>query len=253
MEKETLMLPDLAAEIRQVLRASPPRDVPAWRILRRGWSRTLASASPAEVIALGLAVTDVAPWGRLTAYELIASHPGAIAALTPKTLGLLGRGLADWASVDTFACYLAGPAWREGRVPTRLLHAWLRSPDRWQRRAAVVCTVALNVRARGGRGDTARTLDICRRVVADRDDMMVKALSWALRSLVLWDREAVEAFLEEHAATLAPRVHREVGTKLRTGRKNVPGGSQAGTSKQAYAIGGLPLREPRPTRQRPST
>lgn len=233
MDKKTLVSPDLAAEIRQVLRKSPPRDVPAWRVLRREWSTALASASPAEVIALGLEVMNVAAWGRVTAYELIACHPGAIAVLTPESLNRLGRGLADWASVDTFACYVAGPAWREGRVPTRLLHAWLRSPDRWLRRAAVVCTVALNVRARGGRGDTARTLDICRRVVADRDDMVVKALSWALRSLVVWDREAVEAFLKEHAETLAPRVQREVRTKLRTGRKNVPGERRPARGKQS--------------------
>lgn len=203
-----------------MLLASPPRDVPAWRILRRGWSKELAGASPAEVLALALEVLEIAPWGRVTAYELLACHPGAIDELTAESLTLLGRGLADWASVDTFACYVAGPAWREGRVPTRLLHTWLRSPDRWQRRVAVASTVALNVRARGGRGDTARTLDICRRVVADRDDMIVKALSWALRSLVVWDREAVEAFLREHEATLAARVLREVRTKLRTGRKN---------------------------------
>jgi 3-methyladenine DNA glycosylase AlkD len=155
----------------------------------------------------------------LTAYELIANHPGGIAALTPATIRRLGRGLADWASVDTFACYLAGPAWREGRLPTSQVHAWLGSPDRWQRRAAVACTVALNVPARGGRGDAARTLAVCRRVVKDRDDMVVKALSWALRSLVAWDPRAVSAFLAEHAETLAGRVKREVGTKLRTGRK----------------------------------
>ena len=123
------MLPDLAAEIRQVLRESPPRDVPAWRVLRRGWSRALASASPAEVIALGLAVTDVAPWGRLTAYELVASHPGALAALTPKTLGLLGRGLADWASVDTFA--RGGPVarWRHDECMRTFTAVIERCPD----------------------------------------------------------------------------------------------------------------------------
>jgi 3-methyladenine DNA glycosylase AlkD len=49
--------------------------------------------------------------------------------------------------------------------------------------------------------------------------MVIKALSWALRSLVKWDRLAVSAFLHEHEATLAGRVKREVGSKLRTGRK----------------------------------
>ncbi|MGE0594233.1 MAG: DNA alkylation repair protein [Vicinamibacterales bacterium] len=207
--------------IRETLGTSPPRNVPAWRALRRGWSRELESWPARDVIRLGLEVMDVTPWGRVTAYEIIACHPGGIEALTPRLLYRLGEGLADWAGVDTFGCYLAGPAWREGRLSTRDVHRWLRSSDRWQRRAAVVCTVALNVRARGGRGDAVRTLDVCRRVVADRDDMVVKALSWALRSLVRWDRDAVAAFVREHDAVLAARVRREVGTMLRTGRKRM--------------------------------
>jgi 3-methyladenine DNA glycosylase AlkD len=50
--------------------------------------------------------------------------------------------------------------------------------------------------------------------------MVVKALSWALRSLIAWDRKAVAKFLAEHDSDLAPRVKREVRTKLRTGRKS---------------------------------
>jgi 3-methyladenine DNA glycosylase AlkD len=193
-----------AADIRASLGSEPPGSVPEWRVRRRAWSRALGARPPREIV---------------TAYELIANHPGAIAALTPALIRRLGRGLSDWASVDTFGCYVAGPAWRNGVLPTREVHAWLDSRDRWQRRAAVVCTVALNVRARGGRGDTPRTLAVCRRVVKDRDDMVVKALSWALRSLVEWDPGAVARFLAEHESALAGRVKREVSTKLRTGLK----------------------------------
>ena len=65
-----------------------------------------------------------------------------------------------------------------------------------------------------------RTLEVCRRVVSDRDDMVVKAISWALRSLVPWDPTAVTDFLHTHDAELAPRIKREVNQKLRTGLKN---------------------------------
>ncbi len=208
-----------AATIRATLQRAAPPTVPAWRQLRRGWSRELNSRPALAVIRLASQLVADGSWARLTAYELVACHPAGIAALTPSSIRRLARGLADWGSVDTFACYLAGPAWRDGRLPTRQVHAWARSRDRWQRRVAVVCTVALNVRARGGRGDTPRTLAVCREVVGDRDDMVVKALSWALRSLVAWDRGAVSAFLLEHGPALAGRVKREVGTKLRTGRK----------------------------------
>ncbi len=133
-----------------------------------------------------------------------------------------------WEAVDTFAPLLAGPAWREGQIADALIHAWAASPDRWWRRAALVSTIGLNVRARGGRGDTPRTLAVCTLLVADRDDMVVKALSWAMRALVPHDPAAVRAFLADHAATVAPRVRREVRAKLETGLKNPRRSTPAG-------------------------
>jgi hypothetical protein len=76
--------------------------------------------------------------------------------------------------------------------------------------------------SRGGTGDAGRTLDLCGRLVDDRDDMVVKALSWALRALAPWDPAAVGDFLEANDARLAARVRREVRTKLATGRKHPP-------------------------------
>jgi len=105
-------------------------------------------------------------------------------------------------------------------VPDQLIHRWAGSPDRWWRRTALVCTVALNNKARGGNGDTERTLAVCRLLLSDRDDMVVKAMSWALRELAKRDPEAVRWFLAEHANDLAARVVREVRNKLATGLKN---------------------------------
>ena len=101
-----------------------------------------------------------------------------------------------------------------------LFYKWAHSPDLWWRRASLVSTVAFNMRAQGGKGDVRRTLDICKLLAADHEDMVVKALSWALRELVYFDREAVEGFMREHEKVLASRVKREVGSKLRTGLKN---------------------------------
>jgi 3-methyladenine DNA glycosylase AlkD len=112
------------------------------------------------------------------------------------------------------------PAWRDGQVPDELIHRWAVSPDLWWRRAALVSTVAFNVRSQGGKGDVPRTLAICRLLVADHQDMVVKALSWALRELVVFDPQAVQGFLKEYDQVLAGRVKREVGSKLTTGLKN---------------------------------
>lgn len=54
----------------------------------------------------------------------------------------------------------------------------------------------------------------------DRYDLVVKALSWALRELVVHDPDAVRAFLQEYDEVLAARVKHQVGNKLATGLKN---------------------------------
>jgi 3-methyladenine DNA glycosylase AlkD len=89
----------------------------------------------------------------------------------------------------------------------------------WWRRNALVTTVPLNVAATG-KGDAARTLAICRLLLDDRDDMVVKAMSWALRALSVRDPSAAERFLAQNEDRLAPRAKRELRHKLATGVKN---------------------------------
>jgi 3-methyladenine DNA glycosylase AlkD len=149
--------------------------------------------------------------------------------------------------VDTFGCYVAGPAWHQGQLADAVVHGWAASQDRWWRRAALVSTVALNCRARGGRGDTARTLAVCERLVEDRDDMVVKALSWALRELAKRDAPAVRQFLDAHGARLAGRVRREVESKLTTGLKlsrRGQAGRSASTARAARSPGAPQTQPP---------
>ena len=61
---------------------------------------------------------------------------------------------------------------------------------------------------------------ICEMLTEDRDDMVVKALSWALRELSKRDPDSVREFLNEHEDDLVRRVSREVNNKLETGLKN---------------------------------
>lgn len=157
---------------------------------------------------------------RFVAYELVHHHKSALASLNTTLLEELGEGLDSWEAVDTFACYLSGPAWREGQVSDTTIKRWARSKDRWWRRAALVSTVPLNLKARGGTGDASRTVDICAMLVRDRDDMVVKALSWALRAMATRGPESTRNFLAQHERVLAPRVLREVNNKLVSGLKN---------------------------------
>lgn len=222
MTEFTSTNPDhLVAQILTAVQALPDQQTAMVRALRRDYSRQLAQAEPAYLLAVADRLLDRADFVyRFIAYELVAYHRPTLHSLGPAEVERLGRALDSWYSVDTFAPYVAGPAWRNGQLPDTLIHSWARSSARWWRRAALVCTVALNSKARGGTGDTPRTLAVCELLVADRDDMVVKAMSWALRELVKHDREAVEAFVTQHEGELAARVVREVRTKLTTGLKN---------------------------------
>ena len=222
-QTELIEIDELVNEIDSRLRALPNLKAESVRSVRKEFSKRLLNTSPQIVISLSLRLLHLDRPGfeyRFVAYEVVSYHKAALRSLGEKELELLGQGMCRWGDVDTFACYLAGPAWREFQVPDELIHRWACSEDRWWRRAAIVCTVALNNKARGGSGDTVRTLEVCRILVSDRDDMVVKAISWSLRELSRRDPEAVRAFLLEFKGMLASRVVREVNSKLTMGLKN---------------------------------
>jgi 3-methyladenine DNA glycosylase AlkD len=189
------------------------------RAVRRKYSAYLHNA-PADYV-LEFAHELLFTWAlRWQAYEVIAAHKAAYLSLNANILEALGQGINSWWATDSFARTLSGPAWRDELVSAELIIGWAGSPDLWWRRAALVSTVAFNIRSQGGKGDVEKTLAICKLLAADHEDMVVKALSWALRELVYFDPGAVQGFMQEYDLVLAGRVKREVDTKLRIGLKN---------------------------------
>ncbi len=203
---------DLLAE----LNALPHPATEAARAVRRVWSKALAGEPADTVTGLALTLNRQKTW-RWVGAELIRFHKAAFAGFDDTLATELAEGLDSWESVDGYARTLTGPAWACGQISDGLIDAWSRSPDRWLRRAALVSTVALNRPAEGGCIDAARTLAICARLAGDRDDMVEKAVSWALRELGRQEAAPVQAFLATHE--VGARVRREVGNKLRTGLK----------------------------------
>jgi 3-methyladenine DNA glycosylase AlkD len=208
----------LARDISKFLEANP--DYKAWDHLPAEFLRRSSSLPPEGVIELALELWNQKKQrSRLAALPLLLSYPAAFRELRWRVLEEMGDQMDSWWAVDAFAL-LAGTAWREGQISDARVKRWTRSQNRWWRRAALVCTVLLNRRSVGGYGDAPRTLAVCGLLVADRDDMVVKGMSWALRELIATDRKAVEGFVRRHEAGLAARVKREVRNKLTTGLKN---------------------------------
>lgn len=204
-------------EISKAVKALPRRTTGAIRGVRQEFSRRLRARTAEEIYQVALALQDGHRW---VGYELLYYHPSKLSGLDDAKVERLGQGMSGWIDVDTFGRYVSGVAWNRGLVSDEMIHRWIESPVMEWRRSALVSTVMLNLKAAGGKGDTARTLAVCEKLVSDREDLVVKALSWSLRSLVDHDREAVEEFLAKHDAVLAGRVKRETRTKLDTGRKN---------------------------------
>jgi 3-methyladenine DNA glycosylase AlkD len=194
------------------------RNTPAMREVRRKLSARLKRAHPEDVKAVSLALTRSGR--RWLGCEVMCHHKAAMQSMTIREVEAFGEGMASWDEVDGFGVLLAGAAWLEGRISDADVKRWAKSDDFWWRRAALVSTVVLNAKSRGGKGDAKRTLVIAEMLADDHEDMVLKAMSWALRSLVPWDAKAVRDFLAEHEDELAARVKREVRHKLRTGLKN---------------------------------
>jgi len=210
---------NIASQIDAEIQALPVRNTAAARAVRRQYSRKLKQVEPAFMLELARALIEKYDQ-RWLAYELIHNHRATFQQISAAELAELGQGIDSWDTVDAFARILAGPAWLNGQLSDEVIRDWVGSEDLWWRRAALVSTVALNMRSQGGQGDVGRTLAICSLLAADHEDMVAKGMSWALRELVVHDAEAVDRFLAEHEAELPARVKREVRNKLTTGLKN---------------------------------
>lgn len=198
-------------DVVQRLRAAP-QNAPGLRAERRRISKEIAALDRLAVLDLAYHLID-ARVARFVAYELVLNHRTTLESITLPEVEKLAEGMNGWGDIDSFGCLIAGPAWRAGRIRDTVIRKWARSTDWCWRRAALVSTVPLN-------GEAERRLNICRMLIADRHDLVVKAMSWALRSLAKRDPESVRKFIATHRDELAARVIREVNNKLSTGRKN---------------------------------
>ena len=154
------------------------------------------------------------------AYEYIGNDKKTLKELKADDIDDLGKNLDNWISVDYYAALIVGYAWRESIIPIQKVKSYYDSEDFWIRRIAIVATVSLNQKARGGTGDSKQTLEICRLAIDDHAEMITKALSWALRELAKINKEPVKKFINQYETRLHKRVLREVKHKLEVGTKN---------------------------------
>lgn len=118
----------------------------------------------------------------------------------------------NWDLVDLTARDLVGP--HVAASDLALLDRLAASPSVWERRIAIIATMH-HIRL----GDVRPTFHVAERLLADRHDLMHKAVGWALREAWKRDPAATEAFLRRHLARL-PR------TALRYAIERMPEGER---------------------------
>jgi len=105
------------------------------------------------------------------------------------------RYINNWDLVDCSAEHIVGAhLWTRGRS---VLDTLAESSLLWERRICILAT--FHFIKRGAFGDTLR---LAERLVADREDLMQKAIGWMLREVGKRDLAAEEAFLQRHCRSM---------------------------------------------------
>jgi 3-methyladenine DNA glycosylase AlkD len=97
----------------------------------------------------------------------------------------------NWDLVDSSAPYIAGEHLRAR--PRLALHEWACSSSLWERRIAILATAAF-IR----RGDLKETFALSEQLLADKHDLIHKAVGWMLREAGKKDEVALRRFLKKH-------------------------------------------------------
>ena len=101
------------------------------------------------------------------------------------------RHINNWDLVDLSAAQIVGQHLRAADIA--LLEKLARSGNLWERRIAIVCTLAFI------RQDEFRpTLKISAMLLRDEHDLLHKAAGWMLREVGKRDRKTLDTFLKKH-------------------------------------------------------
>jgi 3-methyladenine DNA glycosylase AlkD len=105
---------------------------------------------------------------------------------------------ANWATTDAMCGMLIGPLLIKHPELAGRMRAWSKDRNMWVRRASIVGLLPL-VRARG---EIDLVYEIAERLHPDRNDLIHKAVGWALREAGKVDPKRLERYLRENGGTI---------------------------------------------------
>ena len=171
----------------------------------RALARSIHAAHPDWSIDDAMAFADLLIVDRHLEVKLVGIEVVARChrAFTPKLLGrwkrwLAGNHSANWATTDAICGVLIGPLLVKRPELAESLRGWSKDGNMWVRRASVVGLLAL---ARRG-----KALDLvyanARRLHGDEEDLIQKAVGWALREAGKADAVRLERYLRVNGPSI---------------------------------------------------
>ena len=161
--------------------------VPELRDLARQTIKAYRS-QPDSVVGIAQACWRVGSREHCVLAILILS---GLKALTPEQRWELGlrflSEVGDWETCDQLCMGMLGQALTEDPAYMDMLESWVDDPNFWVRRAALASTVVL----RRAKFESAtqqslnqRTLNLCLRLLDDKEHYVRKAVDWAVREVI---------------------------------------------------------------------
>ena len=128
--------------------------------------------------------------------------------------------ISNWETCDQLATQFAGKILLSNIDLVTDLKKWAGQTNVWRRRFAAAATVALN---HGGHSNPAATFEVLRPLVSDNNDMVRKAVAWAIREASKADEESAFKFLMDVKETAVPHVMKYGSEKLSREHKKLLG------------------------------
>ncbi len=195
--------------------------VPVLRQTASDWQRAHKAANRDDVMELfEMLWNGESREERLLAVYILSRYRRWIPDLAWRDFDRWRRKVDNWEVGDGLAMWVLSP-WVAANREARLDHlrTLITDSDMWSRRLALVATVPLNRRS----DDPAASnlaFELIDVVKEERDAMMTKGVSWALRGMAKTHPKRVAAYVKSEREVLAPHVVKEVTSKLETGLKS---------------------------------
>ena len=202
-ELESLANPAKAAVLKRFFKTGPGEygEGDRFRGIKVPETRKLAKAY--SHLSIQDATTLLkSPWheDRLLALFLLIQHYRKADATSRNAihrlyLDQIGKGVNNWDLVDSSAEYLVGAHLEHNDIS--LLEKLARDKNLWKRRVAMIATFHFIKR-----GEYAATLRIAEILLADKHDLIHKAVGWMLRETGKRNPAVERRFLDRHAVKM---------------------------------------------------